>query len=136
MKFLKLNGRPANVNVAKHIIDWDHKVSAPQKKVKDFLRPYWCAHVCLEEFRIPGTLMRVDLMNLTRHIAVEVSPKGSHDFNPFFHKNETRFGKMLGRELEKAKWLEMNGYTIVEVLEDDFAHLSPTWFLDTYGIVL
>ena len=41
MKVTGLNGRPYSVNLLKYRIDWDHKVSAPQKAVKDFLRPYW-----------------------------------------------------------------------------------------------
>jgi len=136
MKFKKLNGGIANVNVSQYRINWERSVSAPQKKVKDFLRPFWAGHVILEEARIPGSLLRVDLINLTRHIAVEVSPKGSHSFNPFFHKNRPKFGAAMHRELDKAAWLEANGFKLVEVFEEDFDKLSPAWFLETYGITL
>lgn len=138
MKFKKPNGGEANVNINPYLIDWDRvkEVSKPQAQVKRFLRPYWCGHIVLEEFRVPSKLWRIDLMNVTRHIAVEVSPAGSHSFNAFFHKTRPRFGAAINRELDKSKWLEQNGFKLVEVFEDDFVKLSPEWFLSTYGVTL
>ncbi len=140
MRFSRLN-RPSsevNVNVIPYLVDWDRakEVSKPQGKVKQFLRPYWHSHVCLEEFRIPGSLLRVDLLNLTRHLSIEVSPSGSHSYNPFFHKSRPRFGMTITRELDKAKWLEQNGFKLIEIFEDDFAKLSPEWFLSKYDVTL
>lgn len=138
MRWTKLKGGHANVDIVPYFVQWDRakEVSKPQAQVKRFLRPYWWTHVVLEEFRIPGSRLRVDLMNVTRKLAVEVSPSGSHSFNPFFHKNRVRFGAAIGRELDKEKWLAANGFRFVEVMEDDFAKLSVAWFLETYGITL
>ncbi len=112
-------------------------MSKPQKQVKDFLRPYWESHVVLEEFIIPGSRLRCDLLNVTRHIAVEVSPDGSHSFNPFFHRgSKHRFFDAVRRDLNKTEWLKKNGFTYVEVQEDDFDKLSPEWFLETYDVTL
>ncbi len=140
MKFIGFkSNREVNVTVNKYLIDWDHAVSKPQKLVKDFLRPYWGTKVVLEEFKVPGPgcRLRVDLMNLTDHIAVEVSPKGSHSYNPFFHGGSRhKFGSAMKRDLDKQTWLERNGFTYVELTDDDFDKLSPEWFEATYSITL
>lgn len=138
MRFSK-PGRPdqiVNVSVTEYLVDWDRKVSGPQKKVKDFLRPFWKTHVVLEEFRVPTKLWRIDLINLTRRLAVEVSPSGSHSFNTFFHKTKIGFGSAVGRDLNKAKWLEENGLKLVEVFDDDMDALSPAWFKTEYNVDL
>jgi hypothetical protein len=135
VKFYPPNSRhPVSVNITNYLVDWDRVVSRPQKAVKDFLRPYWKAHVVLEEFRIPKKLWRVDLMSLTSRIAIEVSPSGSHSFNRFFHKNRARFGAAMQRELDKAAWLDANGFTLVEIYDEDIPILSREWFRENYGV--
>jgi len=136
MKFVGTNGRVYNINITPYLIDWSRKVSAPQFKVKSFLKKYWGAKVVLEEFTIPGTRMRVDLMNVTNKVAVEVSPKSSHSFNQFFHKNRANFQGAMKREVDKVKWLEANGYVLVEVFDEDFDKLSVEWFKEKYDIDL
>lgn len=138
MKFGKLNKPHFKiwVNVAKYKCDWNKVVSKPQKQVKDFLYPYWCGCVVLEEFRIPGSLLRIDLMNINRKIAVEISPASSHSFNKFFHGNHIRYGAAVKRELDKSDWLKENDFKLVEVFEDDLDKLSPSWFMEKYGITI
>ena len=138
MKFSKLNNPKVrvNVNVSKYLVDWDRRVSGPQFTVKQFLKPYWATSVVCEEMVIPGSRNRVDLINLSRKIAVEVSPDSSHSFNQFFHKDRNTFGRAVGRELSKAKWLEREGFQLVEVFEDDLPLLSVGWFASRYGITL
>lgn len=137
MKFYCLNSkRQRNVNISRYLIDWERVVSAPQKQVKDFLRPYWRSAVCVEELLIPGSRLRCDLINLTRRVVVEVSPDGSHSFNQFFHKNRLRFGAAIKRELDKEAWATANGLIYVEIFEEDLDALSPQWFLENYEITL
>lgn len=139
MKIRGLNGRKCSVVLVKYLIDWNHEVSKPQKRVKDFLRKYWVSHVITEEFPIPGCgkrPLRVDLINWTRKIAIEVSPKSSHGFNQFFHKDKVRFSAAVRRDLSKQKWCEENGFKYVELTEDDIEVLSPKWFEEVYGITL
>ena len=139
MKVTGLNGRIYPVVIQKYAIDWSHVVSKPQKKVKDFLRPYWVSHVVSEEFAIPGCgkrPLRVDLINWTRKIAVEVSPRSSHGFNSFFHKSRIGFSAAVRRDLGKEEWCKANGFAYVELNEDDIEQLSVEWFEDTYGITL
>jgi hypothetical protein len=129
-------GQMADLSIADYLIDWDRKVSGPQMKVKRFLHPYWKTHVVTEEARIPGSLLRVDLINWTRRIAVEVSPTASHSFNRFFHKHRIGFSAAVGRDLGKAEWLEATKLKLVEVFDADLDTLSPAWFLTNYGITL
>jgi hypothetical protein len=137
MRWTKLSSTTlVDVRVSDYLINWDRVVSKPQKKVKDFLRPYWKAGVVLEEVRIPGSLLRIDLIHLGRKIAVEVSPKSTHSFSKFFHVNRITYSSALKRELQKEAWAKRNGFKFIEILEEDLNNLSPEWFKKTYDVTL
>lgn len=137
MKFYPPNSnRPVNVNVMKYLVDWDRVVSKPQKQVKDFLFPYWKSHVVLEEFVVPRTRWRMDLINLTRKIAVEVSPDQHQQFNSFFYKNRFEFGAAIQRDIKKEEWAQKNGFLFIEIFAEDIKKLSEEWFKDTYKITI
>lgn len=131
MKFKKLNSQKiVNVNLSKYYIDWSHKVSGPQKLVKDFLKPFWKTDCVLEEFLIPGSRLRIDLFNISKHIVIEVSPLQHVEFNEFFHKTRAGFLEALKRDMDKRKWVEDNGFNILEVYEEDMGKLTKQWFKD------
>lgn len=138
MKFKKLNSNQyINVRIQKYAVDWDRVVSKPQKAVKDFFYPYWNADVVLEEFRIPGTLLRFDLVNLNKKLLVEVSPHSVHGkFNPFFHKTKHKFKESIKRDLLKYDWAEQNGFFLMEIYEEDIPNLSPRWFEVKYAVTI
>jgi len=119
VKLLNIYSREVNVNVTKYLVDWDRVVSKPQKQVKDALRPIWQGQLVCEEFRVPGSKMRIDLINFSLKIVVEVSPKGSHKYNEFFNKNRSNFGRAVKRDLSKAEWCENNGFRFVEINDED-----------------
>lgn len=137
MKFKKLNSEKlVNVNLSKHYIDWAHKVSAPQKAVKDFLKPYWKNDCVLEEFLIPGSKLRIDIFNISKHVIIEVSPKQHTEFNKFFHKTRAAFLTALKRDMDKRKWGEDNGFTFVEIYDEDMKDgLTKEWFKEK-GVIL
>ena len=129
MRVTSLKGdRPYKLDPTEYLIDWERKVSKPQKLVKEFLRPYWQTSVVGEEVRVPGSKCRLDLVNFTRRVVVEVSPDSSHSFNKFFHKNRFKFGGAVQRDLDKVSWCDRNGFTYVELGEDDIANLSVALF--------
>lgn len=138
MRFKQPNSdKYINVDIAKYRIDWDRVVSKPQKAVKDFLRRYWKGKIILEEFRMPGAKMRFDIVNMNDHIIVEVSPKKVHgEFNKFFHRTKLGYAKSIKRDLSKFDWAEENGFTLVEVFDEDIAVLSREWFREKYGVEL
>lgn len=119
MKLINLYGREVKVNTTKYSVDWDKVVSKPQKEVKDILKQIWFADCVCEEFYIPGSKMRIDLINFSKKVVVEVSPKGSHKYNPFFNKNRQNFLKAAKRDLSKAEWCEKNGFRYVEIKDED-----------------
>lgn len=124
MVFKDLRGYERDVSIKRYLVRWDRKVSGPQKATKDFLRPYWQHGIVLEELRIPGQRMRVDLLRMDcqpRPIMVEVSPESSHSFNAFFHRDSRNvFGAAIKRDVLKAQWAEINGFDLVVVTEADF----------------
>ncbi len=110
------------------LIDWDRQVSKPQARVKEFLHRYWSGHIVGEEVYIPGSRCRLDLVNFTRHIVVEVSPESSHSFSKFFHKDRFRFGRAVQRDLDKQAWSERNGFQYIELCTEDIGNLSEKLF--------
>ncbi len=123
MVFKTLNGREREMPTKQYRIDWDpaREVSSWQAKTKAFLRSYWEHDIVFEEFRIPGKLWRVDLLNVNKAVMVEVSPESSHSYNAFFHRGSlNRFKDALKRDLEKQRWAKVNELAYVELQETDF----------------
>lgn len=137
-KLFKLNSdKLVNVSPSKYQIDWFGKsCSKIQKLVKDFLFPFWKHHLVCEEVRIPGSLLRLDIVNFTSKIIVEVSPTSHHGtFNPFFHKHRLNYKKSIDSDFKKLEYAERNGYKFVEITEEDFP-LTRQLFIDKFDIYL
>lgn len=131
------------INPARYKIKWDKKRARGkngqfgnfQQEVKDFLKPYWFAHVVMEEMRIPGSLLTCDIVNATRKIIIEASGQQHLGFNKFFHNN--RKANYLGqfhRDLAKQDWAARNGFKFLEIYETDLP-LKKEFFL-SHGIEL
>ena len=90
----------------------------------------------LEEFRIPGGLQRIDLMNLNRKLVVEVSPSQHAQYHPFFHGSLAGFRASIKSDIKKQQWAEMNGFRFIEITKDDINVLSRKWFLEKYEVYL
>ena len=74
MRLYNIHGRIQNRNVSKYLINWSKKSrSKLQKRVKDFFKPYWLAHIVYEEFPVYGTRLKVDILNATIKVAIEVN---------------------------------------------------------------
>jgi hypothetical protein len=139
MLFKTLNGRERDVSVSRYAIDWDAKkeVSGPQGRVKKFLRQFWEHKLVLEEWRIPCSLLRIDLVCITDMVAVEVSPEATHTmFNPFMHGSLAGYRDVLKRDILKEQWCELNRFRLVTLIDEDIANLSAKLFLDRFGVSL
>ncbi len=130
---LKSN-RVFTIRIADYLVDWKREVSKPQARVKQFLYPYWRSCVVLEECPAPGCgstrSLRVDLINLTRRIAVEVSPSSSHSFNKHFHKDRMGFAAAVRRDLDKQEWCLKNNFQYISLDEEDIDNLSKKLFAE------
>jgi hypothetical protein len=136
MNWFDLKGRIHRVNPSNYAVDWEKIISAPQKAVKDFLYPYWKNDLVLEEARIPSSLYRIDLVNVSKNIMIEVSPVSSHSkYNPFFHGSLAGYRAAIKRDLEKARWAALNGLKYIEI-DDQPTQLTEEYFAKHYEVLL
>jgi hypothetical protein len=138
MRLLNVNGTLVNKNVRKYLVNWEGKSrSKLQYKFKQFLYPYWKNHIVYEEFPVYGSMLKVDLLNATKKIAVEIQGNQHESFNKFFHDNSRlKYLQSIKRDVKKVKWLEMNEFKFLELYEDDLKSLSPQYIEEKCGILI
>lgn len=119
------------INTDKYRVDWEKKVSGPQKKVKDILYNLWKNDSVFEELLIPGSKKRIDLFNHTKGIVVEVSPASTHTkFNPFMHGSRSSFLKRQNTDNKKIEWAKKSGFTFINLVDKDIKEFSVELFLE------
>jgi hypothetical protein len=130
MKLKDTKGRLKNRSITQYSIDWTGKsASKIQKAVKDFLNPYWSAKMVYEEFPVFGTRLRVDFLNLTDGVAIEVDGEQHNTFNKHFHRNSAAvFHSSMKRDVVKSHWIRDNGFTLVRIIEKEIPKLDREWF--------
>ena len=138
MRLFDINGRLVNRNVSNYIINWDKKSrSNVQFLTKQFLRPFWQSQIVYEEFPCFGTLLKVDILNATLKIAIEVHGKQHESFNSFFHNgNPANYLKGIKNDFKKIKWLEKNNFKLIEIMEDEVPKLDKDFFLSKFDLKL
>jgi hypothetical protein len=138
MRLLNVNGTLVNKNVSKYLVNWNEKCrSKLQFKFKQFFYPYWKNHIVYEEFPVYGSLLKVDLLNATKKIAVEIQGDQHESFNKFFHDNSRfKYLQSIKRDVKKEKWLEMNEFKFLQVYESDLKTLSPQYIEEKCGILI
>ena len=136
MRLISVTGRAVNRNVSKYLIDWGKKSrSKIQFKTKQFLKEYWENHIVYEEFPVYGTRLKVDILNATKKIAVEVNGSQHSSFNKFFHgDSRQKFLKSIKRDCEKLDWLELNKFEVIEIEEKEVPLLSYKFIKEQFGI--
>jgi|TARA_R100001163_G_scaffold56320_1_gene44006 hypothetical protein len=136
VKLYDIKGRLVNKSVTKYRIKWDAECRSNfQYEVKQFFKTYWYGQICYEEFPVYGTRMKVDLINMTKRIAVEVQGAQHEEFNKFFHNNSrANYLKSITRDHDKIVWLENNNFKILEIFEADLASLSKEYIFDKFEI--
>jgi hypothetical protein len=134
LKLYDVYGRARSRKVTKYLIDWDKKSrSKLQFNVKQFLRSYWKNHIVYEEFPVYGTRLKVDIVNMTKKIAIEVQGSQHETFNKFFHDNSrAKYLASIKRDAKKAEWLALNDFVIMYIYEKDVPNLSLDFFVDVY----
>lgn len=135
--FTKLNSnKKVKLKINDYIIDWDGKSPSKfQWSVKQFLKPYWRSCLCLEEMRIPGSLLRCDFVNISSGLILEASGDQHQKFNPFFHDNSReKYRQSICRDFKKLEWAEANNLKFIEIYETDLPKLSPEYILNKFGI--
>ncbi len=138
MKWKIKKDKEVNFNPANYKIDWDRKVSGPQKTVKDFLHKFWKNDVVLEEMVLPKSgAKRLDLVNLNKRIIIEVSPDSVHlEFNQFMHGSRAGYLKKLKADALKMELAELNGFKFIELNDEHLANLTKKMFKEVFGLDL
>lgn len=138
MRLFDIHGRPRSKKVSRYLIDWDEKSKSQiQFKVKQFLKTYWENHIVYEEFPVYGTRMKVDFVNVTKKIAVEVHGPQHESFNKFFHNNSrSDYLASIKRDAQKAEWLEKNNFIFMEIYDKDIKGLSHDFIKNIYNVSL
>lgn len=138
MRLYNVYGKLQSKQVTRFLVDWDKPCrSKVQFKTKQFLKKFWENQVVYEEFPVYGTKMKVDILNATKKIAVEVQGNQHVSFNKFFHNNSRlKYLQSIKRDAQKAEWLEKNGYTLVEIHEKEVESLNKEFFLNNFNIAL
>jgi very-short-patch-repair endonuclease len=79
--------------------------------------------------------MHVDILNLTKKIAVEVNGPQHKEFNKFFHNNSrANYFNSIKRDWKKTEWLERNGFQLIEIETQEIPKLSEDFIKDKFGI--
>jgi len=138
MRLLNVNGKLVNKNVRRHLINWEAKSrSKLQYKFKIFFHTYWKNHIVYEEFPVYGSMLKVDFLNATKKIAVEIQGSQHESFNKFFHDNSRlKYLESIKRDVKKEKWIEANGFKFIELYEDDLKNLSPQYIEEKCKILI
>ena len=136
MRLYNIKGKLQSKSVTKYLIKWSKKSrSKLQFNVKQFFKDYWKNHIVYEEFPVYGTRLKVDIINVTKKIAVEVNGPQHDSFNKFFHGNSrAKYLESIKRDVLKAKWLESNGFIIMQIYEKELKLLSPQYLEELYHI--
>ena len=137
MKLYNTRGRQVNKNVSRYLIDWEKKSrSNLQFKVKQFLKQYWENHIVYEEFPVFGSRMKVDIVNATKYIAVEVNGQQHGSFNKFFHNSRYGYFQSISRDVKKEEWLENNGFDLITIEYDEVESLTEEFIREKFDITL
>ncbi len=137
MKVWNLKGR-AQVLIKTHeyLIDWKKDgASKLETKFKELIFPYWRNQIVLEQLRIPGSLLRIDFLNCTKRLAVEINGPQHGEYNPHFHRgSEVNFRASIRRDINKILWCEENDIKVLELIEEDLDWFCPKYIQDKFEI--
>lgn len=126
MRLYSLTGSLQTKKVDDYLIQWDNPSrSKIQFEIKQFLKPLWRYQIVFEEFPVFGSKMKVDFLNATKKIAIEVNGSQHKQFNKFFHNNSrVNYLNSIKRDWAKTEWLERNGYSLIEIEEQEVKNVS------------
>lgn len=136
MRLLNVYGKLVNKNVNKYRIDWSKKSrSKLQTSVKNFLQPFWKNMIVYEEFPVYGSRMKVDFINASLKIAIEVNGSQHGAFNKFFHNNSrSKYLSSIRRDYEKYEWLIKNNFKVIEIEDHEVPLLTKDFILEKFNI--
>jgi hypothetical protein len=133
MKWITAKDNIRPLSEKKYAIKWNgDSLSFFQFNVKQFFKKYWKDDVVGEEVLLPQTRLRVDLMNFSRKIAVEVNGLFHVEYTTYFQNSVEDFEKQVYRDVLKEHLLEKNGFEVIEIYEKNMP-LKEKWIESVFG---
>lgn len=130
-----VNGKLVKHRDSQYRINWDRKApSKGSQALKDFLLVNCKNHILYEEYRLPRCRLRVDFLDATKKIGYEFNGQQHITFSSFFHNDRNGFGASIRRDMSKIDFLEKNGYSVVELYDEDLDFLSYKFFKEKFNI--
>ncbi len=138
MRLYDIHGKLRSKVVTGCLIDWEAKSrSKIQFQVKQFLKEFWENQIIYEEFPVFGSRMKVDFLNATKKIAIEVNGPQHSNFNKFFHNNSrSKYLDSIKRDHQKALWLEQNNFKLIELEVEDLDFLSKEYIEEKFEVLI
>jgi hypothetical protein len=128
MKVGKLNNFNAKVilKINKYKIDWENDGdSSLEIKFRDLIYPYWKSHIVLFQCFVPGSKLRLDFLNCTMRLLVEIDGEQHDKFNKHFHRNSKNVWlASMRRDESKERWCEENNIKVVHLVKEDLDNFS------------
>lgn len=130
MKWILKNGKIVNKVDNKYRIKYNKpSPSKGAQAVKDWIRENLFNDIWFEEYTIPSTRLKIDFLNATRKFAIEFNGVQHNKFVPFFHGNKFKYVHGIKNDLIKAEFLEGNGYTFIELIDEDLKNIKEKLIL-------
>jgi hypothetical protein len=125
-----------SINVNKYKIDWEKDgASKIERQFRDLIYPYWKNKIVLFQPLIPGTRLRLDFLNATNRLCVEIDGPQHNEFNKHFHNNSrAKFLASIGRDLKKDDWLRANNIKLVRLDSSDLDNFSIKYIQEKFDI--
>lgn len=125
-----------SVNTTKYKIDWDKAPSKGQLQLQQFLKQYLFNSIVLAEYRIPGSLSRLDIFCVTKKIVFEFDGKFHNTYVPHFHRNKLGFANTIKKDIAKEEWCEKNGIKVIRIEDKDLPLLTYDFFVKEFDVYL
>ena len=114
------------ITYKKYLINWENDgASKLEVSFRDFIHPFWKNSIILYQFKIPGSLLRIDFLNVNKRLAVEIDGEQHESFNKHFHANSRNtYLAAIKRDLDKEKWCELNNIKLIRLNVKDLKNLN------------
>lgn len=139
MKVTKLkSSKIVSINTSKYLIDWKNDGNSSfERRFRDLIYPFWRNQIILFQLTIPGSLLKLDFLNVNKRLLVEIDGCQHNTFNKHFHRGSRAiFLASLRRDNDKELWCEKNNITVLRLNEEDIDNFSIDYIYDKFGINL
>lgn len=136
MRVTKLNSsKEVLLKINKYRLDWRNDGnSSLEIKFRDLIYPFWKHYIVLFQCTVPGSLLKVDFLNCSKRLAVEINGPQHNKYIRHFHRSRNGYLNSLKRDISKFKWLEDNHIQILELQGEDLDLFSVDYIFKKFGI--